>query len=341
MDCKKLKRIVIKEELVAITGDFILAVILNQFLYWTERVRDFDKMLEEEKTIAEKEGIDLKTPLKCGWIYKKAEELIEETMLGISQTSMRNKIKLLIQMGFLTERNNPNYKWDHTKQYRVNFYNLKNELEKHGYSLQGYKVFKNGENIVSQNLRYEPQPDKNRISEFEIQDSEFEIQDSEFEEQYQKLQTDITTDITTKRKKARKANTKKDNAKSFNELIDSYTQNETLRAELKEHLKIRKSKKSALTNRAIELSLKKLDDIAETDEEKILIVQNAIMRGWTGFFPLKDSDRPTTKNKRSYDIDEFENYNIFADKESKEAKEADEYSKYYDYDMADFYKTRQ
>lgn len=143
------------------------------------------------------------------------------------------------------------------------------------------------------------------------------------------------------RKKASKANTKKDNAKSFNDLIDNYTQNEQLRAELKEHLKTRKSKKSALTNRAIELSLKKLDDIAETDEEKILIVQNAIMRGWTGFFPLKDSDIPAKRKKqqRSYDLEEIKNFNIFADEESKE--EADEYSKYYDYDMADFYKSRQ
>lgn len=152
------------------------------------------------------------------------------------------------------------------------------------------------------------------------------------------INTDINTNIKQKSKKESKANTKTDNKKSFNDLIDSYTQNETLRAELKEHLKIRKSKKSALTNRAIELSLKKLDDIAETDEEKILIVQNAIMRGWTGFFPLKDSDRPTTKNKQSYDIDKFKNFNIFA---AEEAQEADEYSKYYDYDMADFYKTRQ
>ena len=41
---KKLKRVVIKEELFALTGDFKEAIILNQFIYWSERIRDFDKL---------------------------------------------------------------------------------------------------------------------------------------------------------------------------------------------------------------------------------------------------------------------------------------------------------
>lgn len=50
MEVKKLKRAVIKEEFVTITKDFILAVILNQFIYWSDRVNDFDKMIEEERS---------------------------------------------------------------------------------------------------------------------------------------------------------------------------------------------------------------------------------------------------------------------------------------------------
>ena len=45
---KKLKRVVIKEELFALTGDFKEAIILNQFNYWSERRSDFDKFVEEE-----------------------------------------------------------------------------------------------------------------------------------------------------------------------------------------------------------------------------------------------------------------------------------------------------
>ena len=36
-----IKRIVIKQELVDLTGDFIDAAILGQLLYWTERTKDF------------------------------------------------------------------------------------------------------------------------------------------------------------------------------------------------------------------------------------------------------------------------------------------------------------
>ena len=49
-DCvKKLKRIVIKEELFSITNDTFEAIILGQMIYWQERVNDFDKFIKEEK----------------------------------------------------------------------------------------------------------------------------------------------------------------------------------------------------------------------------------------------------------------------------------------------------
>lgn len=83
---------------------------------------------------------------------------------------------------------------------------------------------------------------------------------------------------------------------SFDEIINSYTDNEELRMELKEHLKTRKSKKATMTNRAIELSLNKLDKLSDSDEEKIQIVQNAIMSGWTTFYPLKNNDNKPTNS---------------------------------------------
>ena len=91
---------------------------------------------------------------------------------------------------------------------------------------------------------------------------------------------------------------------SFDELIDTYTVNEVLREELKNHLATRKSKKATLTNRAIELSLKKLDELVknvpinEQEEIKIKIVQQSIERGWTGFFEVKDNG-PKQNNKKN------------------------------------------
>ncbi len=113
-------------------------------------------------------------------------------------------------------------------------------------------------------------------------------------------------------KKVREPERAKENVKSFNELIDNYTPNEQLRKELKEHLKVRKNKKAALTNRAIELSLKKLDDLASNDAEKIQMVQNAIMSGWTTFYPLKTDEKKKMGGNASYDIRRYEkSANVF------------------------------
>lgn len=118
---------------------------------------------------------------------------------------------------------------------------------------------------------------------------------------------------------------RKENVISFNQLIEDYTPNEQLRSELKEHLKVRKNKKAALTNRAIELSLKKLDDLASNDAEKIQMVQNAIMSGWTTFYPLKEDEKKKMGSKSSYDMNSYErqSHNIFDElyEESKSKKD--------------------
>ena len=81
---------------------------------------------------------------------------------------------------------------------------------------------------------------------------------------------------------------------SFDEIIDSYTQNEVLRFELKEHLKTRKAKKATLTDRAIELACKSLDKLTDDENVKIEIVRQSIANGWTGFFELKTQVKQTT-----------------------------------------------
>ncbi len=137
---EKLKRAVIKEELVALTGDMIKAVILNQFIYWCERTKDTDKFILEEKTRAEHESKYLEMPLQNGWIYKAAEELSAETMLNLAKNTMRRHIKDLIGAGYLNERTNPDHKWDRTMQYRVDLVKISRDLLALGYTLDGYKL---------------------------------------------------------------------------------------------------------------------------------------------------------------------------------------------------------
>ena len=75
---KKLKRAVIKEELVELTGDFRPALILNQFIYWIERMYDTDKYILEEKERALREDMEINIIESKGWVYKTAEELNDE-----------------------------------------------------------------------------------------------------------------------------------------------------------------------------------------------------------------------------------------------------------------------
>lgn len=140
---KKLKRAVIKEELVELTGDFRPALILNQFIYWIERMYDTDKYILEEKERALKHEIEISIDESKGWVYKTAEDLNEELMIGMSVPTIRKYIKQLVEQGYLVQRKNPKYKWDKTMQYRVDLYKIQLDLGKMGYVLEGFKLLPN------------------------------------------------------------------------------------------------------------------------------------------------------------------------------------------------------
>ena len=131
---RKLKRVVIKEEIVAITGDTNLAIVLGQLMYWQERVNDYDQYIDEEECRCRSNGIEHDFYHTYGWIYKKASELIDECMLNVSDKSMRLYLKKLEDMGFISSRDNPHHKWDKTKQYSVNTINILRAVKEHGYT---------------------------------------------------------------------------------------------------------------------------------------------------------------------------------------------------------------
>ena len=135
----KIKKAVLREDLLAITEDFRKAIILNQFIYWSERVSDADKFIEKENEIAKNNGEE-ERELFYGWIYKTADELAEEIMLGLSASQVRRYVRDLVDMGFISKRNNPKYKWDRTLQYRVNLVNIAKALKEKGYPLSEYKI---------------------------------------------------------------------------------------------------------------------------------------------------------------------------------------------------------
>lgn len=124
-----LKVAVIRQELLELTGDYRQAIILNQFIYWTPRVKDHDLFLREEHVRSQ----NMKVEFRNGWIYKTAKELANETMLGFSPSSIRRHTIELVKKGWLQERANPKHKWDKTLQYRLNTVKLKKDLLKLGY----------------------------------------------------------------------------------------------------------------------------------------------------------------------------------------------------------------
>ncbi|MCF8568200.1 hypothetical protein LLE49_26105, partial [Alicyclobacillus tolerans] len=69
----ELKRIVIKEELVRLTGDLYRAIILNQFIYWSQRVRDVDRFIAEEQKRMEHEAAEINMKPTNGWVYLSTE----------------------------------------------------------------------------------------------------------------------------------------------------------------------------------------------------------------------------------------------------------------------------
>jgi hypothetical protein len=137
---RKLRRVVIKEELVALTGDPIEALILNQFIYWTEHMYGYDKYILEEKKRYENEGQELNIQLTHGWIYKRAEDIADEIMFPMSKPTARKHMANLIEKGYLSERDNPSLRWDKTKQYRVNMKKVYNDLTAMGYPFDGWTI---------------------------------------------------------------------------------------------------------------------------------------------------------------------------------------------------------
>lgn len=78
--------------------------------------------------------------------------------------------------------------------------------------------------------------------------------------------------------------------KSYDEIIEEYTDNEELRLELKAFLQIIKLKNISLTNRAFKLLLADLNMLAAEDYHKIRIIQKALVNGRTSFEALSEKE---------------------------------------------------
>ncbi len=142
---RPLKRSIIKEELVALTGDFRLAVVLDQFIALRLRVKQNDEYLRQEFARAQKywrygdpELVEPK--YRDGSIRTTLDEVVEESMLGSSRSRMMRDVCHLVEQGWLERRHSPSVKMDKTYEYRVQVGRIAEDFHRLGYALDGYTV---------------------------------------------------------------------------------------------------------------------------------------------------------------------------------------------------------
>lgn len=93
--------------------------------------------------------------------------------------------------------------------------------------------------------------------------------------------------------------------------VAAYSDNKEITNALKEFIKMRKDMKRPLTDRGLSIALKKLDNLADTDAEKLAIIEQTLEHSWQIFYELKAEKKEVVKNKKSnegasYDLDLWE-----------------------------------
>jgi DNA-binding transcriptional regulator GbsR (MarR family) len=100
---------------------------------------------------------------------------------------------------------------------------------------------------------------------------------------------------------------KKKKTISYDEQIAEYTGNEELQDALKAFLQMRSFIKKPMTEYALKLMLKKLDELGNNDTTKIAILNQSITHNWQGIFPLKDEYTKQAKQpEKKYDQNGYE-----------------------------------
>lgn len=141
---------------------------------------------------------------------------------------------------------------------------------------------------------------KSRVSNFErqnIKKCNADIQN------LKESNTDNNTDNNTvSNKKERKSK-----SKSYDEQIAEYTGNEELQNALKAFVQMRSFIKKPMTEYALKLMLKKLDELGNNDTTKIAILNQSITHNWQGIFPLKDEyTKQEKQQEKKYDQNGYE-----------------------------------
>lgn len=116
-----------------------------------------------------------------------------------------------------------------------------------------------------------------------------------------KQEIEIELDIEKELEKDKDKNNKKKKPADadFTSLFFSYTTNQELIEALNDFVTMRKGIKEPATQRAMKGILKKLDQLGRNDEEKIQILENAIIGNWRSVWPLNQQQQRGKVNAKS------------------------------------------
>ncbi len=144
----QMKKAVLREDLMKITGDVVQAMVLGQMLYWTktlDKVNDW--LFEENKRLAE---ADLpQHEYNYGWIWKSAKEMREDLMFAFSEDAIQRAFSSLTQTGLLMKRNNPVLKYDRKLHYRIDLLFLRRKLKESGWEMTDFILDSTPQDAVS------------------------------------------------------------------------------------------------------------------------------------------------------------------------------------------------
>jgi hypothetical protein len=101
------------------------------------------------------------------------------------------------------------------------------------------------------------------------------------------------------------------NINNIYSVLDNYTSNDDLRQALKDFLEMRKKIKKPMTDRAFNMFLKKLDELAATDEMKIKLLDQSILHNWQTVYPLKQEQKQDkSKPNKFHNFEQHDDVNF-------------------------------
>lgn len=106
------------------------------------------------------------------------------------------------------------------------------------------------------------------------------------------IEKEIDIEIKKEKKKKKPANA------DFTSLISSYTSNSDLIEALNAFVEMRISIKKKPTERAMKMVLNKLDRLSQKDDEKILILEQSILKNWTDVYEVQNQQVRGYNNAR-------------------------------------------